>query len=444
MPKNPVQDIISKRDDNNEEKIPIRRNIANSPIFRPKTISSPSIPRRPVDYNTALQEESFFSKYLYFIGAGAVILVLLFIFFSSRGVVEIQVTPKSETKEVNLSFVAEKNEVVEGDISFTLFPLSDERTVALPSQGTKEVDKRASGQILIFNNYSSDPQRLIARTRFETPEGRVFRIENAVTVPGVQVEEDKRIPGSIEAIVYADEPGEEYNVGFSDFTVPGLKGDPRFSRIFARAKTEIKGGFSGKVKVVDEKEQSKKKIELEQELNTAIRQKLSETLPKEKLFFENGIFMSFTERIQDKAGDEKGDDIPFTVSGEMQVLLFDEDEFAFLLGEEAGLDVESGVYVANLDEISIEIVDRDLIDIKSDKTITVAIKGKAQFVWPISQEEIKKSLAGKAKNEDVYQGVFVNEFPNIVEAKVLNFKPFWARKFPKNIEKIKIINTTEI
>ena len=33
----------------------------------------------------------------------------------------------------------------------------------------------------------------------------------------------KNIPGSVDVKVYANEPGEKYNIGLSDFTIPVLK-----------------------------------------------------------------------------------------------------------------------------------------------------------------------------------------------------------------------------
>ena len=53
--------------------------------------------------------------------------------------------------------------------------------------GEKELNDRAVGQIVIYNAYSSEAQQLVARTRFSTPDGKIFRTQKAITVPGAKV-----------------------------------------------------------------------------------------------------------------------------------------------------------------------------------------------------------------------------------------------------------------
>ena len=99
----------------------------------------------------------------------------------------------------------------------------------------KEIERRASGKIIVFNNYSTNSQRLIARTRFETLEGKIYRIRDAVVVPGISDKDGRKTPGSIEVTVFADEPGEEYNIGYTDFTKnngwPNSTGSPFSTKI---------------------------------------------------------------------------------------------------------------------------------------------------------------------------------------------------------------------
>ena len=48
----------------------------------------------------------------------------------------------------------------------------------------KEVNQKAQGELTVYNNYSEAPQILIKNTRFQTEDGKIFRIGDSITVPG--------------------------------------------------------------------------------------------------------------------------------------------------------------------------------------------------------------------------------------------------------------------
>lgn len=433
--KGSIQDIVIKREN-------VRR---APPLYTPEkrdgesNTPPPQQPRRPVQYDQG-GGKWYTNKWLILI----IVLVILggvFFALSLNKKVEISVTPK--TQQVNVDFTARagKNVAEAGDdISFTVFSIEDSRATTLPSNGVKEVDKRAEGRIIIFNNYSSEPQRLIARTRFETPDGKIFRISDAVVVPGVTVRDGESVPGSLEVTVRAEEPGAEYNVGFTDLTVPGLEGTPLFDDIFARTKTEIKGGFSGPVKVVDESAQNEKREELENELASVLLAQVEEQVSGGLISIQDGLFTSFSETLDDRAGNEE-EDIPYTVTGTMHAILFDEGELAQLIAQEAGVEgvEDMSISIGDMSGLSILIEDKDLVTPTQDEVISITISGTARIVWDVPEEDVKNALAGKEKEESVYQAIFANQFPNIVEAQVISFKPFWGGNFPSDPSKIEII-----
>ena len=48
--------------------------------------------------------------------------------------------------------------------------------------GVKEVSEKASGQIVISSKLEA-PQQLVKTTRFEAPNGHIYRIDQDITVP---------------------------------------------------------------------------------------------------------------------------------------------------------------------------------------------------------------------------------------------------------------------
>ncbi|MSR71697.1 MAG: hypothetical protein EXS50_03530 [Candidatus Taylorbacteria bacterium] len=62
----------------------------------------------------------------------------------------------------------------------------------------------------------------------------IYKIDSAVIVPGYSTKAGEIVAGSTTTTVTAEKAGTDYNIPLSDFTIPGFKGDPKFTNIFAR------------------------------------------------------------------------------------------------------------------------------------------------------------------------------------------------------------------
>lgn len=111
-----------------------------------------------------------------------------------------------------------------------LYPVIDAKTAA--------AGKKATGKIVITNNYSKEPQSLVATTRFETGDKKIYRLVRGVTVPGMSGTN----PGTIEADVIADKGGDNYNISSGTFTIPGFSGNAKFAKFSAVLKGSMTGG----------------------------------------------------------------------------------------------------------------------------------------------------------------------------------------------------------
>jgi hypothetical protein len=95
-------------------------------------------------------------------------------------------------------------------------------------------DRYASALMIVYNEYSTTPQRLIKNTRFESSSGLVFRIAETVEIPGYTVSDTSMVPGTVSVRVYADEPDPIYLIGPGDFTIPGFEGLPQEGKLYGR------------------------------------------------------------------------------------------------------------------------------------------------------------------------------------------------------------------
>ncbi len=221
-------------------------------------------------------------------GAGAAVY-----FFLPKA--SILITPHEITHEVEAKFEG-RTIVPIGSQDDNLIPVRKieknyESTVSIESSGkASSGNQKARGTLVISNEYSSDTQPLIATTRFETSEGKIFRLAESVTVPGMTIIDGKRQPGIVEAVVIADAPGDAYNIAPTDFTITGFKGGPKYEKIRARSSKSFSGGGGSEENIssvtkedIDSgiqklKEQSKK------DFLSAVEQEL---LPDERLLVDS-------------------------------------------------------------------------------------------------------------------------------------------------------------
>lgn len=137
------------------------------------------------------------------------------------------------------------------DVSSAAIPasvLTNKKTTTqlFPASGKSQVSEKSKGKINVINAYSSQPQTLVATTRFQSPEGIVVRLVSQIIVPGAKIQDGKIIPSSLIADVIADKPGADYNIGpMPRLSIPGFKGTPKFDGFYGSLDAQLTGGFVG-------------------------------------------------------------------------------------------------------------------------------------------------------------------------------------------------------
>lgn len=372
---------------------------------------------------------------LVYIAVGAIlgILLLSFLFSLFFGGAGLTVHPKQETITVNGDFTAKKKPA-SGELGFQTMTLESMLTKTVPATGSEEVEEKASGQIVIYNDYNDSPQRLIRNTRFETPEGLIYRIDKSVIVPGQTKEDGKTVPGSIEVTVYADEPGENYNIGLTDFTIPGFKGAPQFEHFYAKSKTAMAGGFIGKRLVVDDSVLETERAALHQKLRADLEGQVASQEPEGFISFDDGVFIQFISETPA----EKGDEVEIREKAVLYNILFKEDALAHFLAENTLGDFD-GSDVTFIDASGLTLTAQSPENEESAQpwegdTFSFSMSGNATIVWLFDEAKLKQDLSGRNK-EAIH--TILSGYPGIDEAEVV-IRPFWKRSFPTNVDEIKI------
>ncbi|MCK4918298.1 MAG: hypothetical protein KAS02_00730 [Candidatus Pacebacteria bacterium] len=388
--------------------------------------------RNPIsDFKSDKKKKTSFSKKIIIAVIFGLIAFLLFSFLASSSVT-VNVISRQLTKRTDASFIAvSSNET--GGIPFDVVMLDKTIVESIVATGEEEVNEKASGEIIVFNNFDFENQRLIKNTRFETSEGLVFRIQNSVVVPGQKEDSSGEvIPGSIEVTVYADQPGEEYNVGLKDFTIPGFEGTERFDKFYARSKTVMAGGFEGVKKVASEKDVENMQIQLGERLIAELTEEIKTQIPEGFVLYQNGIF-SETKFLGTK---DMGDKVGVEEKVNVYAVIFNRGDLSKYVAENI-IDNYDGadLIISNLDNLDFEIKNKDDVIPWVEERFVFSLKGECNFEWTFDEDDLKNDFVGKSKSST---NEILSRYPSIDSAEVI-IKPFWKNSFPRSTGNIEIV-----
>lgn len=388
-------------------------------------------PTRPPKRIPYLRNQ-FFSRYGLWIVATAVLAILVIavsLIFSGSKVV---VTPKQKDVNVNGEFTAVR-EPITGQLAYDVVKIKRTAGKSVTSNGIENVEEKASGSILVFNDFSTKSQRLVTNTRFETPKGLVYRIHKAVIIPGQKKGSDGRlIPGSVEVKVYADESGEKYNIDLTDFTIPGFKGTPQYKGFYARSKTSMTGGFSGEKTVVDSDTLQKVTNDLEDILKQQLADEARSAKPNDFVLLKGAVFFVYDKPVITDDGKDKA---RVDLTGKAYAVIFKDTDLAQHIVAETVADYNNElVMLESTDNLSFKLAKDATFDPTANEPIIFDLKGSARAVWVFDEKKLAKDLSGRSKDA---LPTILSGYPGIKEAEVI-LRPFWKQTFPNDPNKISI------
>lgn len=378
---------------------------------------------------------------LLYAGGGIIIavLVIAFLFSVMFGGAEVTVHPKQQTLTVNGDFTAVRENAGKEDLSYNVMTLESMQTKDLPATGTEHAEEKASGQIVIYNNYNESPQRLIRNTRFETPDGLIYRIDKSVVVPGMTKSNGATTPGSVEVTVYADEAGEKYNIGPTDFTIPGFKGAPQYEAFYARSKTPMTGGFVGDRNTVDDAALAQARSTMHDALKKELMDKVASQRPEGFISFDPALFVVFSSNPPKDTGNQ----VEITEKATLYGVLFDEHALAKYLTAHTSSNYDgSDVKFTDTSKLTLSLASSSGDEGPQpwqDESFSFHMSGTAPVVWQFDESKLKQDLSGR--NKEAIQTI-LSGYPGIDKAEVV-IKPFWKGTFPTDVKEITIKTVTD-
>lgn len=373
---------------------------------------------------------------------GISILVIMLIFALILPTANIFVDPKTEP--FNTSFdVVISNNVDTLDIENLILPgetISHEEKSEkkeFNATGEKEVGEKSRGEIIVYNNYSSEPITLVAATRFLASD-KLFYTMQEITIPGASIEGGLTVAGKTKVRVEAESEGEEYNIAPSRFSIPNLSSDKQ-QRIYGESISNFTGGFSKTAKVISEEDYENAKNQLFESTFDIMVESLINKINEGKVLAVGIMKKEITEINSNPGVGEESDFFELDMQVKVFGYLIKNDDIAAIINNKFVELLPENKFIIN-DEIT-EGVEFEPIDgiVSDENSSTAKINITKQVAWKLDENKIRTNISGKNIEE---AKAYLIQDSNILDTRI-ELWPFWVNKIPKNLKKIKISLDTD-
>jgi len=324
----------------------------------------------------------------------------------------------SADKAVSSDFVVDivKVSTAQNQVEGKLVEKTYEKTAEfLPSSEGTTVPAKAGGEVIIYNKYSKD-QPLVATTRLLAPDGKLFRIDDTVTVPA---------GGEVKVMAHADEEGKEYEIGPTRFTIPGLW-EGLQDQIYAESKSKMTGG-EVTIKAVGQEDLDTAEAALSEEMFGQVKQEMIDenTDPR---FSRSAFTYQVIEKVSDTEPGEQKErfsiKLKITVAGAFFNAQQMDDVILAKLDESLGADYLVGEIVEETTEYSINDynIDTGIANVLVKAAATAVLRETSrildkQKITGLSVEDAKNYLEGSP----------------LIDKVEISTRPFWIGRLP-NLE----------
>jgi hypothetical protein len=388
------------------------------------------------------------------------ILILLTITYIALPGATVTLTPKSNVIPTSVNIIladieynrAELDMRPQHEIPSYSITKKIQKALTYQSQGKNFRGENARGTITVINA-SANSWPLVPKTRFQTGDGIIFRLQNAVTVPGAQGDK----PGTLDIQVAADEKdvyeqvvGDRGNIAPTKFFLPGLSADNQ-KKLYAESKMPFTGGKTLVSKFITKEDLELSKKKMIEDLQAAAKVEL-EAAVREKNVNQKTNLALLTGGTAIEMGEPRVTIPPnlegqkletFDIQGEMVAsgITYNKDDLLSILTAELKLKKSPQKRLVYIDDNSLtyKIIDNDKITKKIK--ITTTIQGREEYEISPEKENgdrLIKSIKDHIIGKDIKEAEsYIQNLPEIDKVKVESW-PAWAPTLPGIPDNIKI------
>ncbi|MDD4637950.1 MAG: hypothetical protein PHV66_10150 [Bacteroidales bacterium] len=432
--KSPIQKTIPKAQTQKEETVDFA--IPDSVKKEEVSISKTKPPRSRRRISITPREHSRkpvggFLKTLFFLSLIFGLIYWFGVLFSSAYVT---ITAKHQTIDYKSKVFMANRKLDKNSVDFEIMIESEKKQKDYILTESKEVSSKATGSIIIYNEFSTKPEKLSKGTYISDQEGKTYRLDSSVVIPGYKMDKQKKIPGQVKVGVTSFLAGENYNGAPEKFFKNSFKGTTKYSKIYGKLDQELKGGLQGMVYYVSEEDVVKLKQIAESSFKNELFSKIKALLPSGYILYPGSI--NFNYKIDSGILSETAE-AKVPIEGILSAVLIKEDSLIKNITRVSMPDVTEKemeeIIINGIKELNFSFVNAQEIS-KDMENFDFSLTGTLEVVWNPDKETLKSKLSGTPKNEVL---PIFRQDRGIDKALVKIFPP-WNKYIPNNPSKINI------
>ncbi len=401
--------------------------------FKSKSSYNPRIERTP----QVKKKHGLINKYIFIIFILVIIIGAVYWGGDKFQKADIFLTAKhQDITYVSKQFLASKDTTISG-VDFEIMIINDKKLKNIVLTEPKDVSIKAVGSVTLYNVFGATPQKLLAGTFLSDENGKAYKTNSIVTIPGYKLDSNKKIiPSQIDVDITAFLPGDTYNGSPTDFSITSFKNTPKSSKIYGKLKTPLTGGASGSVYTLNDEDISHIDSIAQSSFKNDLLNKAKAQVPPGYILYPNA--MTFTYKIDSNVS-SKTPEAEVGIEGDVSVLLLSEkslkDNITKISLPSIKGDELKEINILNLENLSFNFTDKEQLITKDMTSVTFYLTGKLDAAWSPNIDILKTKLVGTEKSSVL---PIFRQDPGISSALIKIFPP-WQRHTPEDINKINII-----
>ncbi|MSU76388.1 hypothetical protein EXS54_02890 [Patescibacteria group bacterium] len=354
--------------------------------------------------------------------AAAIVLVLLLAGGATAAVVlpKATVTVSPKTTPVNASVpLTFSTRAPSVDTDGNIIP---SKTIEVTKEGSRKVSatgkseggEKASGEITVTNTLPRN-QSLVTNTRFQSPDGKIYRAQSGIVVPA---------GGQTTVKVTADTGGTAGNLtAGTKLTIPGLKGS---DAVTGQADKALTGGTDSATTTIsaDDVEHAKQELANQIALEGAAEAKSKLAVG----YTLNPKIAAVTVLASSSDPAAGATATTFTITGRVRITYFtyQEKELNQVLDPDLKAQVPAGTDLTDTAKETFAVTQ------SSRDQLTGNMKIDTSASTSVSKDTVKDEIKGKTP-EEARKALAASGQANNIQIKLF---PFWVMHVPKNSKKI--------
>ncbi|MCX6754858.1 MAG: hypothetical protein NTU81_03465 [Candidatus Nomurabacteria bacterium] len=300
----------------------------------------------------------------------------------------------------------------------------------------KDVSVKSAGSVVLYNEFSAKPQKIPSGTFIADNEGKTYKTESAITIPGYTTENKKNIPGQITINLSAFLPGDTYNGSPTDFYITSYKGTTKYNKIYGKLKSPFVGGALGTVYTFSDMDIKNIDELAKTSLRNDIFKKVQSSVYPGYILYPDAS--TFSYKVLDN-NLSKTPESEVQIEGTLSVILIKEKSLInniikISLSQITGVELKE-INISDLSKLTFNFINKDQVISKDISSVSFYLSGSLDAMWNPDVELLKTKLIGINKGNA--PSIFRQD-PGVSSA-LINIFPIWQKSIPNDLSKINII-----